>query len=276
MAKSFPTVSHLFIPDTQCKEGVPTAHLEWIGQYIVDKKPTRVIHAGDHWDMPSLSVYDRGKIQFEGRRYWKDIEAGNRGFELLNAPLERHNRKKAQYKEKQWWPDRHFLLGNHEERILRAIADNAILEGTIGYDDLDTRGWQVHDYLKPVFLDGVGYAHYWYNPMNGRPYSGQAITRLKQIGHSFTMGHQQTLDYAIRFVGTRSQHALVAGAAYLHDEDYKGYQGNAHWRGVVMKHQVEEGSYNPMFVDLDYLCRRYEGKTLDQFMKLKRNIFVMG
>jgi len=269
-------VSHLFIPDTQAKGGVPTAHLEWVGQYIVDKRPTRLIHIGDHWDMPSLSSYDRGKIQFEGRRYEKDIEAGNSGFALLNKPLEDHNRRKARHKEKQWWPDRHFFFGNHEDRINRAIAENAVLEGTIGYDDLDLRGWTPHPFLEPVFLDGVGYAHYWYNPMNGRPYAGQAATRLKQVGHSFSMGHQQTLDYAIRFVGERSQHALIAGACYLHDEDYKGPQGNAHWRGVVLKHQVEDGSYNPMFVDLDYLCRRYEGKRLSQFMRLKKNIFFMS
>ena len=37
------------------------------------------------------------------------------------------------------------------------------------------------------------------------------------------MGHQQLLDYAIRFVRGRSQHGLIAGACYLHDEDYKQF-----------------------------------------------------
>jgi hypothetical protein len=83
------------------------------------------------------------------------------------------------------------------------------------------------------------------------------------------MGHQQTLDYAIRFVKGESQHGLVAGACYLHDEDYKGYQGNAHWRGIVVCHEVREGSYDPMFVSLDYLCRRYEGVPLSKFMAKK-------
>lgn len=258
--------THLVIPDTQVKPGVPTQHLEWIGQYIVDKKPDVVIHLGDHWDMSSLSSYDRGKIQFEGRRYRADIDAGNKGFELLNKPLADFNAKKARHKEKQWWPRRVFLYGNHEHRIQRAIEDNGVLDGAIGYQDLDLQGWEQHGFLDPVFIDGVGYAHYWYNPMNGRPFSGQATTRLKQVGHSFTMGHQQTLDYAIRFVQGKSQHALVAGACYLHDEDYKGPQGNAHWRGVIWKNQVEDGSYDPTFVSLDYLCRRYEGKRIDKLL----------
>ena len=104
--------------------------------------------------------------------------------------------------------------------------------------------------------------------MTGKPLGGAAATRLKTIGHSFTMGHQQTLDYTVRFLSNgQQQNGLVAGACYLHDEDYKGYQGNAHWRGVIVKHQVCDGSYDPMFVSLDYLCRRYEGRPLSQFMQ---------
>lgn len=105
--------------------------------------------------------------------------------------------------------------------------------------------------------------------MNGRPYGGQVATRLKTIGTSFTMGHQQTLDYSLRFVNGKSQHGLVAGACYLHDEEYKGPQGNAHWRGIIVKHGVDRGSYNPMMVNLDYLCQRYEGVTLEKFLKQK-------
>ena len=44
-------------------------------------------------------------------------------------------------------------------------------------------------------------------------------------------------------------------------EQYKGHQGNHHWRGIVVKHNVKEGSFNPMFVDLDYLKERY-GESL--------------
>ena len=79
----------------------------------------------------------------------------------------------------------------------------------------------------------------------------------------------QTLSYALRFVAGQSQHGLVAGAFYLHDEDYKGPQGNAHWRGLIVCYQVENGSYDPMFVSMDYLCRKYEDMRLETFMKKK-------
>jgi hypothetical protein len=264
--------THVVIPDTQVKPGVRTEHLTWIGQYLVDKfagKPNvRVIHLGDHADMPSLSSYDTGKKAMEGRRVTADIQAANAGFTQLNYPLYAYNDTRRQYKERQWWPDRHILLGNHEDRITRATEDNAQLDGLLSLDSLDyaRHGWTVHPYLKPTFLDGVGYAHYWSNPMTGRPYGGSVQLRLKTIGHSFTMGHQQTLDYALRYVAGKSQHGLVAGACYLHDEDYKGWQGNAHWRGIVVKHQVDGGSYDPSFISLDFLCRKYEGIRLSEFL----------
>lgn len=259
--------THLVIPDTQAKPDVPLDHLGWIGEYIVDRKPDVVVHLGDHADMPSLSSYDRGKIQFEGRRYVQDIAAANKAFDFLNAPLEKENARLIKNKKAVEYPERHILLGNHENRIERAVENSSELQGTIGVQDLnyEQSGWAVHPFLEPVYLDGIAYAHYWYNPNNGRPISGTVENRLKTIGHTFTQGHLQTLMYGLRFVGGKSQHGLVAGACYLHDEDYKGPQGNAHWRGIIVKHEVDEGQYDPMFVSLDYLCRRYEGKSIDKF-----------
>lgn len=266
--------THIVIPDTQAKEGVPTDHLKWIGQYIVDEfhdKPVKIIHLGDHADMPSLSMYDKGKKSMEGRRYTADIEAANSAWAILNAPMVELNKTRARTKHKGWHPERHILLGNHEDRINRAVEGDAQLEGVISTDDLNYKrtGWKVKPFKEILWLDGVGYSHFFYNPMTGKPLGGNVESRLKSIGHTFTMGHQQTLMYGLRFVAGSSQHGLVAGACYLHDEDYKGPQGNAHWRGIVVKHEVRNGSYDPMFVSLDYLCRRYEGVPLEKFLAKK-------
>lgn len=273
------TTTHLIIPDTQAKKGVPTDHLDWIGRYLVERKPDVVVHLGDHADMPSLSSYDVGKRDFEGRRYADDIEAANIAFDILNAPLAAYNAHKREMKERQYLPRRVMLLGNHEARIDRAANDDAKLTGLISTDDLNyaAHGWQVYPFLKPVEIDGVWYSHYWANPMNGRPMGGAALTRLKTIGHTFVMGHQQTLDYATRFLANgEQQFGLVAGACYLHSEAYKGEQGNAHWRGVIVLHQVEGGAADPMFVSLDYLCRKYEGVRLGEFMAAKYGLDAYG
>lgn len=259
---------HVVIGDTQVKPGVRIDHLGWIGQYIVDQfwgNDVAIIHVGDHWDMESLSSYDKGKKKMEGRRYVKDIEAGNAALERLSRPIHDENRRR-----KKVWPvEKYLLRGNHEDRINRAMEDDAQLDGVIGEKDFNDVewGWKPVPFLKPLVLDGIEYAHYFYNPNTGRPYSGENLaTRLKQVGRSFTMGHQQGLNYACRVVGSTRHHGLVNGSCYLHDEQYLGPQGNGYWRGIVVCHQVENGQYDPMMVSLDYLCRRYEGTTLARFI----------
>jgi len=264
------------IPDTQVKPDVPLDHLGWIGNFIVEdyhNKEAKIVHIGDHADMPSLSQYDKGTKRMEGRRYQDDIDWANEGWRVLNQPLYDYNVNRKRTKQKLWNPERHVTLGNHEDRINRAINANPQLEGMLGLQllDYERSGWKVHGYQQVINLDGVRYSHFFYNPMSGKPFGGENINlRIKNIGHSFSQGHQQTLMYGLRFTsdGT-SQHGLVAGACYLHDEEYKGPQGNAHWRGIIVKHQVRDGSYDPMFVSLDYLCRRFEGCGLDHFMKTK-------
>lgn len=253
---------HIVIPDTQVRLDVPTHHLGWEGRYIAEKFGGRtnvtIIHLGDHWDMPSLSSYDKGKRAMEGRRYQDDIESGNAGFGLLDGPIQAVSG---------WRPRKVFLFGNHEDRITRAAEDNAQLEGTVTLDDCDTRDWERHAFLEPVRIDGITYSHYFYNPMNGRAVAGMIETRLKTIGTSFTQGHQQTLMYGLRPVAGSRHHGLVAGANYLHDEVYLGPQGNDYWRGIVVCYSVNEGTYDPKFVSLDSLCRRYEGVPLTEFMR---------
>ncbi len=259
---------HIVIGDTQVKPGVPTDHLTWIGRYIVDKYAGRdvtLIHLGDHWDLPSLSSYDKGKKAMEGRRYKEDVRAGNAGFKLLCDPIERYNALREEAH--QWWPEAYYLFGNHCYRVVKACEADAQLDGVLSLDDLDTRWWDRVPFLEVKVLDGVAYSHYFYNVNTSKPHGGESLdTRLKNIGRSFTMGHQQGLKTAMREVGGTRHQGLVLGSTYLHDENYIGPQGNKYWRGIVIKHQVEAGTYDPMFVSLDYLCRRYEQKTLAAFM----------
>lgn len=265
----------MLIPDTQVRAGQRVDHLRWAGQYVVDhflkkRRSARIIQIGDHWDMQSLSSYDKkGGRLFEGRRVSRDIEAGNDAWEAFDEPIQEWKRAGgrgvAKFYDTLGWE---FLFGNHEDRITRAINADASIDGLLSLDHLVTpERFRRHDFLKPITFDGIVYAHYFYNPMTGRPYAGENLKlRLKNLGHSFTMGHVQTLDTAIRFVNGQQQRALVAGAYYVHDEEYKGPQGNAHWRGLLVKHGVDgKGGYDLMEVSLGYLCERYEGVKLYKY-----------
>lgn len=251
-------IRHLVIPDLQVKEGVPMKHLTWIGKYIVDKKPEVIICLGDFADMPSLSSYDKGKKSFEGRRYKKDIDSARVGMDMMLAPLKEYNLKRQEAHRKTYKPRLVMTLGNHEERILRACNLQPELDGLMSLGHLPYEDWEVIDYLKPIDIEGVIYIHFNPNPMTGKPRGGKAYSQLEKVGKSFVTGHVQLLDVATRFLPDgQQQWGIVAGAAYLHDEDYKGPVGNHHWRGIIMLNDVHEGSFNPMFVDLKYLERRY-------------------
>ena len=263
--------THIMIPDCQVTPDTPTDHLEWIGKYIVEQKPDVIVNIGDFADMESLSSYDKGRRQFEGRRYIKDIDCARKAMARLMKPLEEYNEKRAQYKEKKYRPELHLTLGNHEYRIQRAIDGQAELDGVMGLMDLcyEDFGWTVHPFKEVAVIDGVHYSHYFYNPQNGRAFGGQSIdTRLKNIGFSFTMGHQQVSMTGQRYLNNGQRiRGLVCGACYLHDESYIGPQGNAYWRGIFVKHEVKNGEYDLMEVSLDYLCRRYEGVPVWEFMR---------
>jgi hypothetical protein len=241
---------HLIIPDTQVAPGVPLDHFKWIGRAIMDYKPDVIVHLGDHWDFPSLSHWDRGKPKkMEGRRLKDDIEAGNKAMDILLKPLQ----------SKTYKPRLIFLYGNHEDRLTRQIdAFPQELDGLVSFKDLNLKGWKAYPFLKPVIIDGVAYAHYFYNAMSGRAYGGTAHTKLKNIGCSFTMGHQQGKDYAERQLPTgQRQLGLVCGSCYLHDEEYLGPQAQNEWRGIVIKNDVRKGDYDIMPLSLSYLERRY-------------------
>ena len=251
-------MKHLLIPDVQAKEGVPMEHLGWLGQFIVDEQPDVIVCIGDFADMPSLSSYDKGKKSFEGRRYKKDIAAAKLAMDTLLAPLREYNSHMKAVKQKQYKPRMVLTLGNHEERIVRAVECQAELEGMLGYHDLPYEDWEVIDYLKPIVIDQVMYVHYLANPMTGKPYSGSVLNQLAKVQHSFCVGHKQTLEYQTYFSPLgRQTTGIIAGAFYQHNEEYKGHQGNAHWRGVVVLHDVHEGSFDPMFVSIDHLRRSY-------------------
>ena len=250
----------LIIGDTQAKPNLNLDYCKAIGRYIVDKKPDVIVHLGDGWDFPSLSSYDKHTKASEGRRLVEDLAAGDESMRELLKPLWALQARQKMNKKKLYSPRLVFTLGNHEDRLNRLFNQNAELEGvvTTPKERLEDMGWEVSDFLVPVEIGGIYFAHYMANPMTGKPYGGTALNIMKTIGRSFVMGHRQTLDIAMRPTINGSQEiGIICGACYPQDEAYKGPQGNNHFRGVVMLHEVENGFGLPMPVSLSYLMKHY-------------------
>lgn len=247
------------IPDCQIRPGDDVEFLTSIGKYIVAKQPDVVVCLGDFADMPSLSSYDVGKKSFEGKRYIKDVEATHKAMHALMSPITEHILKQKKNKEKTYKPRLEFLLGNHENRIDRAINNDSKLEGVLKVSDLgyESFGWNVHPFLEVVVINDVAFSHYFTSGMLGRPCSS-AAQQLAKKHSSCVAGHQQGLQVAMshRADGTRLT-SVIAGSCYEHNEDYLGPQGNKHWRGCLMLHNVKDGEFDMVPVPLKYLKDKY-------------------
>lgn len=248
------------IGDAQAKPDEDFAHIKHIGQYIADKQPEIIVCIGDWWDFPSLSSYDKGKKSFEGRRLLADIEAGNQAMDILFGPIVALQKRQKEAKKKVYNPRLVFTHGNHEERFDRLADNMPELDGFVGTETLSLEkwGWEVYPFLQPVEIEGIFFVHYLANPMTGKPYGGTALNQLKTIGRSFVVGHKQVLDIAIRpTIDNKMQIGIINGATYPHDEGYKGFQGNNHFRGIVVLNEAKDGFALPMPVSLDYLKDKY-------------------
>ena len=249
----------MVIPDCQIRHGDDTSFLTAIGNYIVRKQPEVIVNLGDFADMPSLSSYDVGRKSFEGRRYTLDVQAARDAMAVLLKPIKDFNEKAKRNKEKLYRPRMVLTLGNHEHRINRAVENDAKLDGVLSVDDLGYKefGWEVHPFLDVVIIDGVAYSHYFTSGLLGRPVT-TASACLSKKHQSCIQGHQQGLQIATSYRADGSAiTCIIAGSCYEHQEDYLGPQGNNHWRGLLMLHDVADGEFDFMNVKLSWLKNKY-------------------
>lgn len=248
---------HLIIPDPHSKPGRHNRRAEWVGKLIVDVKPDVVIVLGDTADMESLSSYDKGTKAFIGRNYLKDMEAHSDFQDRLWSTVRKAKRK---------MPRTVTLIGNHEQRIDRAINVQPELEGIIGYDGLELDNWYddiVHyNGTTPgsIEIDGITYSHYLVSGIAGRPISGEhhAHSLLSKKYSSCTVGHSHTFDHCVRTrQDGRKIMGLVAGVYQDYDSTYAGEANKLWHRGVVIKNNVDKGVYDINTVSLEALKKEY-------------------
>lgn len=242
----------LVIPDCQVKPGVPTDHLDWAGRYIAEKRPDVIVCLGDFWDFPSLSSHDSPvKKAIDLVDIEADFRAGNEAMARLTSKYRGI---------KGYAPEEYFLYGNHEDRVRRTVEDLPWYRGVVSMDKCDLRGWDVHNFLAPVDISGSGVlmSHFFANPFSGKPIGGTAHNLLRYVGKSCVAGHKQILDCALQQLPDGTQRrATVCGAFYLHDESYKGPQGNGHFRGLIVMNEVNAGMWDQLEVSINFLERKF-------------------
>lgn len=249
---------YLIIPDQQVREGVPINHLHWASLYALDKGPDVIVNLGDGADMPSLSSYDkRGSKRTERLRVTKDVDAWMFGMEALCGSWERAG----------WSPEKHYLMGNHEQRWFTALNNEPhLLEGMFPEDDpftpfLRGLGWVVHPFLRIVSLDGVRYSHFFPHGPAGRVTQTKrgapsALAQVQRQLSSATAGHLQGLDVAVVATDLGLRRGLIAGSFYLHKEHYL-HGLDRYWTGLIVKNDVRMGNYALCEVEMEWLKAKY-------------------
>ena len=248
--------THLLIGDQHATPGESNRRFDWIGKFAYDLKPDVIINMGDGAEIGSLSLFDRGKVLFEGQRYRADLDVAHNAQERIMHQF-RINQKGM--------PRRVYLIGNHEYRITLASERAAEFHGFIGIDDLDLeRNWsEVVDYEGQtpgkIIIDGVTYCHFAVNNM-GKALSGihHAHGLVTKKHCSVTVAHSHRFDHKVhtRMDGQKII-GLVAGCALEHSPAYAGVNCHEWWRGLIVCRHVEKGTYDLEQVSMEALRKEY-------------------
>lgn len=246
------------IADTQVDNNSPLDHLHALSRYIWEHKPEYLVHIGDHWDFPSLSTYAT-QLESEGRRLYDDLEGG---FEAFRVIMQYVNERNAKSKRAPYVPKKHFIMGNHENRLKRFIDTHPILEGCFDLNSfIESQGWEVHNFLEPFWVDGICFMHYMPNPESSRPVGGSIENKLNKFPHSFVHGHQQKFQYGRRQNMEGKPHfGVCAGSFYMHDEGYRGannteIRGFSHMKAFENRYGFND--HDVEFVSLERLLKDY-------------------
>jgi len=252
------------IPDLHAKPGVPTSHYDAIGRYALDKRPDVIVQLGDCGDFRSLSSYDSPAAKgFDQRDYADDARCANEAARLLLAPISNWN--KSNRKSRQYHPRCVMLMGNHEERIVRAAQNEPWLRSVL-LDPLQyaAQGWEVIPFLQPVIINDISHSHYFCRNAKGHVVQSRrgmpsAMAQVIREGMSAIAGHKQGLDSHIQPIGDGRRHrGLIAGSCYQHREDYLTEQGNDHWHGCLLLNEIRDGGdFDLVEVSMGWLLRRW-------------------
>jgi hypothetical protein len=252
--------SILVIPDAQIRADIDLSYIYAIGRYIGHKRPKKIVCLGDWVDLPSLSSYDKGQKSAECLRYMNDVESSITAMKILFDGI-RDGLAEDGINIKDYAPEKWMLLGNHEDRADRAARIDPAMFGTISSKDLkfDAFGWGIVPFLEVAVIDGIAFSHYFRNG-NSSMRSGfsTAQLQLNKMHMSCIAGHQQGFQMAtgVRADGKRMT-SIICGSSYDYDMDYLGPQGNRHWRGILMLHNVEDGEFDLVQIPIEYLKNKY-------------------
>jgi len=240
----------IVVGDTHIGPGQNLRRADWLGRYIKDIKPNRVVYIGDHNTFDSLSAWDKDKRKkMEGRRFQKDLDTLKKFTNKVNAAAGRYEYESI------------LTEGNHEYRVDRYIDYHPELDGQLEYVVRGgLEGFKIIPYMSFYKHKGISFTHV---PImeNGRPVSGKYATArsLDICAGSVVFGHTHKLDYrAVHKHGqAHLQEALNVGCYFEHVDEYALGSMTSYWRGLVTLEHYQHGRFKFDCTPMGMLKKEY-------------------
>lgn len=252
----------LVVPDSHSSPDTDNRRFLWLGRFILDRQPDIIINLGDHFDMNSLSSYDKGKKAFEGRRYKNDIDAGIDALQKTDLAWSEYNKQRKNIRKASLKPPRKIItLGNHEFRINRAIENSPELDGILSLENLRLKefGYEVYPFKQPVCVEGIYICHYFPSGVLGQPISGVSIAAslIQKNMVSSIQGHAHTWDHAIRSRPDGSKVIGLCAGWYGEEATFSDATDQLWVSCLTMLHDVHDGVFDLEQISIERIKRMY-------------------
>lgn len=252
------TMKLLVVGDAHVKDGQDHSRFSLLSKLIWDTRPDVLLIMGDFVTLECLSAWDKDKRKvMEGKRYQREIEAGNEALDLIDSYKRR--------KRKGWGMQKVFIMGNHEDRLRRYLEYDPTFAGYVDISKdlrLPQRGYTVIPYGEYHYANGIGFTHIPFTKVG--PISGVDITRKATMvnveshvfghTHEFCVGNKHVVGMA------HLQQVLNCGCFFEEHEDYVRNKVTNYWKGVMLLHSYKEGRFDVETFALGRLRRMYDGK----------------
>lgn len=238
----------LVIGDAHVTDGQSLRRFEWLNKFIKSRKSiSHIVIMGDFLTLASLSSWDRDKRLFmEGRRFYKEIEAGNRALDILLAGISRDI-------------EIIFVEGNHEDRQSRYVAVHSELAGepnTIpALLGLASRKIKWIPYKDYVTIGGISFTHIPFG--KAKEISGKDICSKAELVTTtsivFAHTHELHTSCVHKHGMKHLQQILNAGCFFEQEEEYVKGKVTNYWKGVILLDNYSYGRFDMETVSMHRL-----------------------
>lgn len=258
----------LTIGDTHIDDKQDLSRFDLLSKFIMDKKPEVIVITGDFLTLQCLSAWDMNKRQkMEGKRYSKELEAGNKALDMMTAGIRKYNTRRRRLLKTEYKPEIVYLEGNHEDRLTRYLEKDPTFEDTVSIPKdlkLEEREITWVPYRTYHYIDNVGFTHIPFN--KAREIGGINITRkASQVTVSsvvFSHTHNQEVGHIYKEGMPHLQDIYCAGCFFETIEDYMSGRVTEYWRGLSLLHIWKPGRFDVESYSLGRLNRMYDREEI--------------